>query len=84
MNTPNLPERLRDHEAPHIRHPELQILDALLRIEELLQKLVERFDLDDTKVDGDITDIVKNIAPTETPFTKTVAASAKRKNPRQL
>ena len=39
---PSLPERAREHEAPHVRSPEMQILDALVRIEELLVNLNER------------------------------------------
>jgi hypothetical protein len=29
---------VREHEAPHVRSPEMQILDALVRIEEMLEK----------------------------------------------
>ena len=35
------PDRLRDHEHLHARSTESQTLDALLRIEELLTKLVD-------------------------------------------
>ena len=31
-------DRARGHEAPHIRHIDVQVLDALLRIEELMTK----------------------------------------------
>lgn len=34
--TPSHPDRQRDYEAPHIRHLDIQILDALIRIEELM------------------------------------------------
>jgi hypothetical protein len=37
----DLTDRVRLHEAPHIRHIDVQTLDALLRIEELLVNLNE-------------------------------------------
>lgn len=36
-----LPERSRQLEHPHMRHIDVQTLEALLRIEELLKELVE-------------------------------------------
>lgn len=41
LNEPTLPERQRPQEANHIRTIEVQVLDALLRIEELLSNLNE-------------------------------------------
>lgn len=38
------PDRVREIEAPHIRHQDIQTLDALLRIEELLTKLLDHED----------------------------------------
>jgi hypothetical protein len=37
----DLTDRVRQHEAPHIRHIDVQTLDALLRIEELLKDILE-------------------------------------------
>ena len=37
MRNPTFPGRLRNHEASHVRTIEQQMLDALLRIEELLK-----------------------------------------------
>jgi hypothetical protein len=97
---PTFPDRVRTQEDNHIRPIDTQKLDALLRIEELLQKLVARFEHEDTKVDGDITDVVKDISPQSTPFmtmsqfaskedleaakAEQKANNPKRKNPRQL
>ncbi len=71
--TPSLTDRVRTHEAPHIRVPELQILDALLRIEELLTKLIE------------VTASVPQVTVVEPePEPKPVPKPAARRNPRQL
>jgi hypothetical protein len=72
VNTPKFPERVREHESPHIRHTDLQTLDALLRIEEVLEKL--RVDFLRTRREQIIEDTSK-------PEPKPVAA---RKNPRSL
>ena len=57
--------RRRQHEEPHERTIERQILDALLRIEERL----ERGDRAPSPYTGeDVTDLVTNISPTKTPF----------------
>ena len=68
----SLIERRRTHEENHKRSLDMQILDALLRIEELLTPSD-----DDTKVDGDIVDVIKTITPTPTPFQKLMAAKPK-------
>ena len=52
--------RRRQHEEPHERTIERQILDALLRIEELLIG-------DSVRVEGDVTDLITQITPTKTP-----------------
>jgi hypothetical protein len=62
-----LENRQRKHEQTHQRTLEQQILDALLRIEELLQKPEE------TSVEGNIEDVIVNVKPQETPFQKAVA-----------
>lgn len=70
--TASHPERIREHEAPHIRHVDVQVLDALIRIEEVLEKF---------RVDFLRTRREQMIEETETkPAPKTVA----RKNPRSL
>jgi hypothetical protein len=53
--------RRRQHEEPHERTIERQILDALLRIEELLIG-------DRVRVEGDLTDLITRITPTKMPF----------------
>ncbi len=71
--TPTMPERQRDHEQPHLRSPELQILDTLLRIEELLTKLIE------------VTASVPQVTVVEPePEPKPAPKPAARRNPRQL
>lgn len=64
-----LSNRQRPHEQHHQRTLEQQILDALLRIEELLQKP------EDTSVDGDIEDVITNVKPTPTPLSKKLAST---------
>jgi hypothetical protein len=54
-------KRRRQHEEPHERTIERQILDALLRIEELLIG-------DSVRVEGDVADLITQITPTKTPF----------------
>jgi hypothetical protein len=61
--------RHRTHEEPHTRTIEKQILDTLLRIEELLKPA--------PYTGEDITSVIKDVKPTETPFMK--AAQAKPK-----
>lgn len=86
MADPSIPTRLRAHEYPHVRSIDTQALDALLRIEELLEKLVAAHyselpaprNADGTLMDA--SDVLVNITPTETPFSKVI----KKKNPRQL
>lgn len=63
----SLTDRRREHDEHHKRSLDMQILDALLRIEELLTPN------EDTKVDGDIEDVIVNVKPTPTPFSKAVA-----------
>jgi hypothetical protein len=71
--TPSHPDRQRQHEEPHIRHIDVQALDALLRIEELLQKLIE------------VMASVPSVTVAETPVEeKPAAKTTARKNPRQL
>jgi hypothetical protein len=68
----SLADRQRKHEQTHQRTLEQQILDALLRIEELLQ---EKASIDDgqTYSGEDVQDVIKNVKPQETPFSKAVA-----------
>lgn len=66
----NLEDRNRKHLENHIRTVEQQILDALLRIEELLAASAETSDVV-RRADGtpmDVTDVVKNVKPIETPL----------------
>jgi hypothetical protein len=59
--------RRRQHEEPHERTIERQILDALLRIEEIL--LFAHPDNRATPYTGeDVTDLITMITPTKTPF----------------
>ena len=69
--------RRRPLEEHHKRSMEMQALDALLRIEELLTKLVATKDQDDTSVDGNVEDVITNVKPQSTPFSKAVAAKPK-------
>jgi hypothetical protein len=65
-----LENRQRKHEQTHQRTLEQQILDALLRIEELLQA---KADEDLPYTGEDVQDVIKNVKPQETPFQKAVA-----------
>lgn len=49
MMTTQFPERVREQEAQHVRHNDIQKLDALLRIEELLVRIA---DMQQTLVDA--------------------------------
>jgi 5-methylcytosine-specific restriction endonuclease McrBC regulatory subunit McrC len=69
--TPSHPDRIRQHESPHIRHTDQQILDALLRIEEVFEKF---------RVDFLRTRREQMIEETAKPAAKPAA----RKNPREL
>ena len=71
--TPSHPDRQRQHEEPHIRHIDVQTLDALLRIEETLEKL--RVDFLRTRREQIIEEKTEP---------KPVAKPLARKNPRQL
>lgn len=51
----------------------MQILDALLRIEELLQQQNDRH----YGVEGEVEDVIVNVKPQATPFQKAVAAKPK-------
>jgi hypothetical protein len=67
----SLADRQRPHEQHHQRTLEQQILDALLRIEELLQAQAST---DEGPYTGeDIQDVIVNVKPTPTPFQKAVA-----------
>jgi hypothetical protein len=82
-NTPILPERLRTHEAPHIRSIEMQMLDAMLRVEEMLQKLVDAglgtriHDEFQINADVKVEDVIEQITPKETPLSKAIAKGRK-------
>jgi hypothetical protein len=75
------PERVREHESPHIRHTDLQTLDALLRIEEVLEKL--RVDFLRTRREQIIEETAKP-APVDAATLNLKPAPATRKNPRSL
>jgi hypothetical protein len=60
-----LADRQRPHDQHHQRTLEQQILDALLRIEELLQKREA-----EPEVEGELADAITNVTPRETPLTK--------------
>ncbi|MBW7970969.1 hypothetical protein [Bradyrhizobium sp. BR 10289] len=67
----------------HVASIEERTLDALLRIEGLLAKLVESGE--PVKIAGELPDFITNIEPTETPFLesikeeKAVDSNAKKK-----
>lgn len=61
----DITERRRPHEEPHVRSLDQQILDTLLRIEELLRRDT---DADRPVPEGDIGDRIYNIDPPKTPF----------------
>lgn len=73
-----LSDRVREHEYPHVRSIDTQTLDALLRIEELLEKLIQ------------VAAIVPQITVEETVAERGnyedrhTPVTSKRKNPRQL
>lgn len=62
-------ERIRQHEAAHVRTIEAQILDALLRIEELLLR-----GRDDWSVPNGppIDELITNVTPVSTPFMEAI------------
>lgn len=72
-------ERRRTHEETHKRTLAQQTLDALLRIEETLERLrvdflrTAREQLIEGPVEGSIEDAIVNVKPQETPFQKAVA-----------
>lgn len=88
----SIPTRLRAHEYPHVRSIETQTLDAILRIEELLEKLVEAHYSElpaPRNADGsimDLEDVIGAISPSTTAFMESIQKPVppKRKNPRQL
>ena len=79
---PSLPERVREHEAPHVRSPEMQILDALVRIEEMLEKFCVDFLRPRREQMGEEAAVVtEKAAPAPKPTTKPTTT---RKAPRAL
>lgn len=70
----SLANRQRPHDQHHQRTLEQQMLDALLRIEELLiaqQALLQKPEV--APVEGNTEDVIKDIEPTNTPFMKSIA-----------
>lgn len=79
----DLKTRRRALEAHHLRSLEMQQLDALLRIEEVLEKLRVDFlrtreqQMAEPVVEGEVEDIITNVKPQDTPFQKAFAAKPK-------
>jgi hypothetical protein len=88
--TLNYPDRIRDQEAQHVRHNDIQKLDALLRIEELLQKLVRAKGLEDL-AHNDAPELTmsqfvtkEDLQAAKDKAEAEVRHPTKKKNPRQL
>jgi len=84
--------RDRQQLAPHVRAIEVQILDALLRIEELLtpgysmsqfvnkeERAKALADLAENDADLLKFDVIKDVAPTKTPFMDSITGKKGRK-----
>jgi hypothetical protein len=63
--------KYREHAPYHIRRLEQQMLDTLLRIEDILARAFP--EEDNTPAGGPIEDVMTNITPVETPFMKAKA-----------
>jgi hypothetical protein len=76
------PARTRDHEANHIRHVDLQALDALLRIEEVLVRIADMQQVLVAALPPKA--LVEALTDVETPPSFDKSAKAGTKKPRAL
>lgn len=69
----------REHAPYHERRLEQQMLDALLRIEEILARAFPAED--NSPAGGPIEDVITGIVPSETPFAKKLSDKEPIKDP---